>query len=128
MLIGGVKSVAFKGGEFPFVDSMVEHFMRMLFRATIHHISVSSSRLYRLPVPWWTDRCQDSIHAWKRPLHYCQAHLTEENLIAFRRLCAKALCIIRETKHMSWWAFVCRLSWSAHSNVMWNKLKHLSGK
>jgi hypothetical protein len=50
------------------------------------HIPLSSSRPRRLPVPWWTYECRAAIRTRKRALRHFQAHLTLENLIAFKRL------------------------------------------
>jgi hypothetical protein len=51
-----------------------------------------------------------------------------EHLISFKRLRAKVQRVVRNAKRTSWEAFVSSLSWSARSDVVWNKLRRMSGK
>jgi hypothetical protein len=51
-----------------------------------------------------------------------------ENLISFKHLRAEALRVLRIAKRTSWEAFVSSLSRSARLDVVWNKLRRMSGK
>jgi hypothetical protein len=46
----------------------------------------------------------------------------------FKSFRAKSQRVIREAKHTSWEAFVSSLSWSTRSDVVWNKLRCMSGE
>jgi hypothetical protein len=52
----------------------------------------------------------------------------KENLIAFKRLHAKAQCIIRKAKHTSCWTFVSSLSQLTCSRVVRTKLWRMTRK
>jgi hypothetical protein len=76
------------------------------------HIPWSSMRPWWVPDLWWTNKCCNTISAWRVALHYFEAHL-------------KCLCAKLNTFYMKLNA--C-FSQSTQSDVMWNKLGHIPGK
>jgi hypothetical protein len=112
----------------PTVDSMVDMFTHAVLRASEQSIPRSSSKPRRVPVPWWTEECRDAIRARKRALKQFENHPIQENLISFKRLRAAARRIVRSAKRRSWVAYVSSLSRSTPLDVVWQRLRRISGK
>jgi hypothetical protein len=85
---GFSQSATFEDKECPSVNCLAENFTNAILQRS--HIPVSSTRPRRLPVPWWTDECRFAIRARKRALWHFHALPAQENLIAVKRLCARA--------------------------------------
>jgi hypothetical protein len=68
------QSVQLDNVEFPDVDSMVDYFTNAVVRAAAMNIPQSSIKPRRVPVPWWTDECRDTIRALKHALKQFQIH------------------------------------------------------
>jgi hypothetical protein len=100
------------------VDSMVDHFTNAVLQAAAMNIPRSSIRPRRIPVPWWTDECGDTIRARKHALRQFQIQPTQENLVSFKRLCLAARRTIRSAKRRFWEAYVSSLSRSTPSDVV----------
>jgi hypothetical protein len=107
---------------------MVDHFTNAVVQDAAMNIPRSSIRPRHVLVPWWTDECLDAIRARKRALKQFQILPIQDNLLIFKRLRAAARLTIRSAIERSWEAYVSALSRSAPSDLVWQRLRRMSGK
>jgi hypothetical protein len=80
------------------------------------------------PSSWWTVECSYAIGSRRPDLKQFQAHPTLDNLISFKRSSARAQQVFREAVQTSKKAFISSLSRSTRPDVVWYKLRRMSGK
>ena len=82
----------------------------------------------RIPVPWWTEQCRQSIRERRRLFRIFQRHPTNDNLISFRRAKALARRTVREAKRTSWCNYISAINRLTPLTEVWKRINSISGR
>jgi exonuclease III/ribonuclease HI len=118
----------FDDTTFDEVDAHVDHFTEVVIHAAQRSIPQSSEKPYRVPVPWFTPECKAAIKTRRRALATFISHPTINNLVAFKKLRAKARLTCRQAQQTSWRNYVSTITAQTPSSRVFDKIRKISGK
>lgn len=99
-----------------------------LLDAAFVAIPLTAGKQCHQSVPWWNEECANAIKARKKAYRQFNTYPTSENLIAFKRLKAKARYIIKQSKKNSWRDYVSTITHRTNSSTVWKKIKSICGR
>lgn len=109
------------------VENSVEKLTSTIFNAARNSIPLTSSRISKQHVPWWSPKVSEAIKLRKKALRKFKARPTTENLIEFKKLRANAIRTINTAKTESWMKFVSTIESQTPYSIAWDKVRAISG-
>lgn len=107
--------------------SDLNHFMKRIIRAADASIPRTNTKPKHTPVPWWSKDIAFSISERKKALHKFQISPTNENLIYFKKMRARAKYLIKTAKKSSWKEYISSITYATPTKIVWEKIKKIQG-
>lgn len=79
-------------------------------------------------VPWWNTEIENSIKDKKKAFNTFKKYPTQENMIQFKKLRAKARQLIVQGKKQSWQSYVQSINSDTSISDVWQKMRNIIGK
>lgn len=105
------------------LDNIIKKFTQIIINAAEESIDKTKPTSTRTPAPWWNSSCAKAIKESKTAFYRYKKHPTLDNLIAFKRLRAKARRTVKERKKASWKEYVQSINRNTSPSEIWNKIR-----
>lgn len=110
------------------IDELIDDFNTKLKTAGLIAIGKTTFFNKKHPLPWWNPECETAIRQSKTAFNKMKRNKTQENIINFKKLRAKARFTIKKSKTESWNQFVSTITNTTPLSTVWNKVKKIQGK
>ncbi|KAG5887974.1 hypothetical protein JTB14_035047 [Gonioctena quinquepunctata] len=77
--------------------------------------------------PWWNENCSAAVRECKKALNKYRRIRSEENLIIFKKMRAKAKLVLKQSKKASWRNYTSSITSDTPPTQIWAKIKQMSG-
>ena len=104
-----------------FTDTLIE-----IENKTIKKSHISENKLPK--VPWFNDACKQAIKERNKAQRKCFRNPAAENVLAFKKLKAKARYLIKTQKKTSWQSFCFSLTSKTKPKTVWKAMRKIKGK
>ena len=109
-------------------NKSITNFSEKLIEIADKCIPSSSGKTKKRKRPWFDKDCKDTINDRKNALSNFQKSPTNENLITFKLMKAKARRAVRNAKRQSWQEYVSKLNNQTPMKNVWDMIGKISGK
>ncbi|KAG5877811.1 hypothetical protein JTB14_013740 [Gonioctena quinquepunctata] len=77
--------------------------------------------------PWWNENCSAAVRECKKALNKYRRIRSEETLIIFKKIRAKAKLVLKQSKKASWRNYTSSITSDTIPTQIWAKIKQMSG-
>lgn len=109
------------------INDDVATFTNAIIHAAHSAIGKTQYKGKRSPVPWWNSECDNIVKEKKQAFNKFKKNKSPGNLIAFKKIRAKARNILKTSKINSWRNFTTSITSQSSPKELWTKIKKFKG-
>lgn len=110
------------------INQLVKDFSDGIITAASESVPKSKSSTQIKKVPWWNTKIAEAVKEKKRAFNIFKRLQTNESMIRFKQLRAKARQLIVQSKRKSWQEYVNSINSNTNSKEIWQKIRNIIGR
>ena len=110
------------------IDENVERIEELITAAASGSIPLTSGRVSKPPLPWWSEDIANCRQWRKRAERRLKRNFSIINKISYNRAKAKCTYLCNEARRESWRHFLSSINQYTSMNKIWKKVMKISGK